>query len=170
MTPELQTRFPVFCGKLKDWSGADPEEVLTGATADDIARIEEELGIPLPVSYREFLGATRGFWLFGGVVQFGSQHPFFHDFPAFETLNPQQQRMVRLKGGEWPPPSQGMLCFAEYFLEADGDQVLFDVTRGLQGGEYPVFYYRHETAPPTVRQVAPSFREWLEGHCLDDMA
>jgi hypothetical protein len=35
---------------------------------------------------------------------------------------------VDFKGGGWPPPSQGMLCFAEYSLEADGDQVLFEAS------------------------------------------
>ena len=59
-----------------------------------------------------------------------------------------------------------MLCFAEYFLEADGDQVLWDVKPGLQDGEYPVMYYAHESSPPSVRQIAGSFREWLE-QCLD---
>jgi hypothetical protein len=59
-----------------------------------------------------------------------------------------------------------MLCFAEYFLEADGDQVLWDVKAGLQHGEYPVMYYAHESYPPSVRRIATSFSEWLE-HCLD---
>jgi hypothetical protein len=31
-----------------------------------------------------------------------------------------------------------MLCFAEFFMEADGDQVLFDVSKGLINGEYPI--------------------------------
>lgn len=32
---------------------------------------------------------------------------------------------------------------AEYFLEDDGDQVLFKVADGLINGEYPVYYYAH---------------------------
>lgn len=55
-----------------------------------------------------------------------------------------------------------MLCFAEFFLEADGDQVLFDVSGGLVAGEYPVVYYAHEGSPPSVRRVAGSFAEFLE--------
>lgn len=123
--------------------------------------LERSLGLPLPESYKSFLRCSRGFWLLGGVVQFGSQHPFFHDFEAFDALTPAQQHHVKIKGGPWPPRSQGMLCFAEYFLEADGDQVLFDVAGGLVGGEYPVMYYAHEARPPSVRQVAATFPEFL---------
>lgn len=71
--------------------------------------------------------------------------------------------MVEAKGGTWPPPSQGMLCFGEFFMEADGDQVLFDVSGGLQHGEYPVMYYAHESCPPTVRKLADTFEQWLDG-------
>ena len=169
MTPQLKAAFPQFVSKLEANADADPEEMLPGASAEEITSLEQQLGIPLPDSYKDFLQATKGFCLFGGAVQIGSQHPFFHDFPAYDSLNPQEKRMVKMKGGGWPPPSQGMLCFAEYFLEADGDQVLFDVKGGLQDGEYPVFYYSHETAPPTVKTVASSFREWLNDHCVDDM-
>ena len=59
-----------------------------------------------------------------------------------------------------------MLCFAEYFLEADGDQVLWDVHQGLKGGEYPVVYYAHEARPPSATVIATSFGAWLE-QCLD---
>ena len=65
-----------------------------------------------------------------------------------------------------PPPSQGMLCFAEYFLEADGDQVLFDVSDGLIDGEYAACYYAHAESPARVTQVADSFAEWIENVCI----
>jgi hypothetical protein len=99
----------------------------------------------------------------GGVVQFGSQHPFVHDFPPFASLTPPQRQVVALKGGSWPPASQGMLCFAEFFMEADGDQVLFDTSRGLVGGEYPIMYWAHEGRPPSVRKLADSFGEFMQG-------
>lgn len=139
------------------------EQVLPPATADDLAALEQQLGLPLPESYKALLRCARGFWLMGGVVQFGSQHPFVHDFPPLETLTPPQRRRVALKGGPWPPASQGMLCFAEFFLEADGDQVLFDTSAGLVGGEYPVVYWAHEGRPPSVRPLAASFGEIMEG-------
>ena len=60
----------------------------------------------------------------------------------------------------WPPPTEGMLCFADYCLEADGDQVMFDVSGGMVDGEYPVYYYNHDG--PTIRKAANSFKEFLE--------
>lgn len=138
------------------------EHVLPPATADEIAALERELGLPLPESYQALLRCARGFWLMGGAVQFGSQHPFIHDFPPLASLTPQQQEIVKAKGGPWPPGSQGMLCVAEFFMEADGDQVLFDATRRLVRGEYAIMYWAHEGRPPSVRQLAGSFGEFME--------
>ena len=170
MLERLATDFPVFIGKVKKKRKTHPENILPAATQEEIQMLETSLGIPLPCSYKSFLKRSRGFWLFGGAVQFGSQHPFFHHFPKLEELTPAQRRMIELKGGKWPPPSEGMLCFAEYFRDADGDQVLFDVSGGLINGEYPVMYYSHETRPPFVVKVANSFQEWLDAKCIDEMA
>ena len=143
----------------------DLEQVLPPATADEVAKLEQDLGLALPESYKSLLRCARGFWLMGGAVQFGSEHPFVHDFPALETLTPQQLQVVATKGGPWPPASQGMLCFAEFFMEADGDQVLFDTRSKMVGGEYPIMYWAHEGRPPSVRRLAASFTEFMED-CL----
>ena len=58
-----------------------------------------------------------------------------------------------------------MLCFAEFFMEADGDQVLFDVSRGLVNREYPVMYWAHEGRPPSARKLADTFTQFME-ECL----
>ena len=50
-------------------------------------------------------------------------------------------------------------------MEADGDQVLFDVSRGLVNGEYPVMYWAHERRPPSVRKLADGFAQFME-ECL----
>jgi hypothetical protein len=55
-----------------------------------------------------------------------------------------------------------MLCIGEFFMEADGDQVLFDVSNGLINGEYPVMYYAHEETPPSVRILVNAFRTFLD--------
>lgn len=141
----------------------DLKEVLSPAKAAEVSDLEARLNLPLPDSYKALLGCARGFWLMGGIVQFGPFHPFVLNFPPLETLNPQQRRVVTLKGGPWPPLSQGMLCFAEFFMEADGDQVLFDTAGGLVDGEYPILYWAHEASPPSVRQLAASFCEFMNG-------
>jgi len=151
--------FPRFASLARNH---DLEHVLPPAPASALARLEQELGLALPDSYKALLRCARGFWLMGGVVQFGSQHPFFHDFPPLDQLTEQQRQVVTMKGGPWPPVSQGMLCFAELFMEADGDQVLFDTRGGMIDGEYPIMYWAHEGRPPSVRKLAASFGEFME--------
>lgn len=60
-------------------------------------------------------------------------------------------------------------AFAEYFRDADGDQVLFDIEGGLIDGEYPAVHYDHEERPPTLTKVVDSFLEWLNDCCIDQM-
>jgi len=138
------------------------ENVLPPATASEVDELEKSIGMPLPASYKSLLQCCRGFWLMGGAVQFGKQHPFMHSFEPLERLSDAQRAVVKRRGGIWPPPSNGMLCFAEFFLEADGDQVLFDVRNGLVNGEYPIVYYAHSASPASVRVLAPSFTEFME--------
>ncbi|MGL4553565.1 MAG: SMI1/KNR4 family protein [Gemmataceae bacterium] len=139
------------------------ENVAAPATDAELRTLEADLGLPLPESYKALLRCAREFWLLGGVVKFAARHPFVHHFHPFSRLSEAQQRMVTIQGGKWPPPSEGMLCFAECSLEADGDQVLFDVRNGLVNGEYPVVYYAHEQWPPSVRQLAPTFAAFMDG-------
>lgn len=141
---QLRDEFPEFYRLVQSGQGEPVEEVLPGASETEVKEIEQGLGVALPSSYKAFLRCCRGVWLSGGAVQFGQQHPFFHDFPAGVSS-----------------PSQGMLCFGEFFREGDGDQVLFDVSGGMKDDEYPVMYYAHENHPPTVKPLAPSFRQWL---------
>ena len=46
------------------------------------------------------------------------------------------------------------------FFDADAGSIY------LKDGEYPIYYYAHESRPPSVRRVAEHFGAWLE-HCLD---
>ncbi|MGL6074399.1 MAG: SMI1/KNR4 family protein [Fimbriiglobus sp.] len=150
----LAVAFPEFAAKLGDGSEFHLEQVQPPVTDEDLSEIEEFVGVPLPESYKSLLGCGREFWLLGGVVQFGFEHPFTQDFSD-------QEKPHNVKDASWPPPAQGMVCVAEFCLEADGDQVLFDVSRGLVNGEYPVMYYSHESNPPTVRKLADSFPQFL---------
>ena len=171
MLESTAVHFPNFARLA---SRFEPEHVLPPATENEIQAEEASLGLVLPASYKNLLRCTRGFWLMGGAVKFGLQHLFVHEFEPFEALSVAQQAVVRRKAGLWPPPSQGMLCFAEFFMEADGDQVLFDVGGGLKDGEYPVVYYAHEARPPGVRRLAPGFtrfmEEFLEYEAFNDAA
>ena len=159
---ELCDCFPAFGETLRSRTDACIEHVEPGASDSDLVDLESSLGVQLPGSYKALLKCSRQFWLFGGAIQFGCQHPFIHDFPSYDELAPSQQQMVQRKsGGVWPPPSNGMLCFAEFFMDADGDQVLFDITNGFSNDEYPVMYYSHESRPPSVRRLADDFETFL---------
>jgi cell wall assembly regulator SMI1 len=151
--------FPNFAGLLASGVGGPFVEIEPAAPAEQIAATENLLGIPLPASYKQFLLISAGV-SFGGSLQIGLLQTFFHDFPKQESLSEQARRTIARRGGVWPPPSQGMLRFADYFLEADGDQALFDVSQGLNDGEYPVIYYDHDT--PSIRKLADSFRDFVE--------
>ena len=168
MLEALRSEFPRFAAALSS-QDHDLENVLPPMSAAEIAQVESHLDLELPPSYKSFLQVTQGFVLKGGTIQFGSNHPFFHNFPPIERFSEQQRRMIEKKGGGWPPPSQGMLCFAEYFRDADGDQVLFDRNAPDQDGEFPVMYYSHDDRPPSVTRVADSFRSWLEEYCLQEL-
>lgn len=167
MPLELDNKFRTFSDLVLR---ANPEYVLPGRTADEIAEIEAQVGVKLPESYRSFLASSGGLWLFGGAVQMTANHPFVHDFPSLDELTNQQIQVIRQRGGKWPPPSQGMLCFAEYFLESDGDQVLFKTDEGLIENEYPVYYYAHDAVPARVSRIADSFGDWLNNHCIQSFS
>jgi len=165
----LRIALPEFAKKLESLPNACMDEVLPGMSAEDVSACEERLRLSLPESYKRFLRAARGFWLFNGCVQFSKKHPYLHEFPDYESLPESGKKEVELNGGVWPPPSAGMLCFAEYHPANASYSVLFDVQRGLVGGEYPVVYYDYRGRPPTVRRIAESFLDWVSEHCIDDI-
>ena len=161
MIERFGEEFPEFYQALLNHKRTVIDNILPPASLAQIEEIEKQCGVPLPDSYKRFLRCSRGFTLLGGSIQFGIEHPFFHDFPPLEMLNEEQLRVVEMRGGNYPPPSQGMLCFAEFFMEADGDQVLWDVSGGMVDDEYPIYYYAHEENPPSVRKLSDNFKTWL---------
>src|SRR5689334_21543468 len=107
MIESLNAKFPKFAQQLGSGVGDPIEVVGESAVESDILQVDTKLGIPLPESYKSFLRCTRTLTLRGGLIRFGPEFPFLQDLPSLS-------------------PSQGMLCFADFFLEADGDQLLFD--------------------------------------------
>ena len=142
----LTKAYPKFAHKLRGRPDVCLEHIKPPISQIELDELERSLRVPLPESYKSLLRCARGFWLLGGAVQFGTRHPFLHQFPPLNELSEQQRHFLKLQGNEkWPPPSTGMLCFAEFFMDADGDQVLFDIKNGLIKEEYPIMYYDHET-------------------------
>jgi hypothetical protein len=111
----------------------------TGATTDELAALETELGIPLPTEYRQFLMMARYIKIddgceIGGLDANGvyvTERPWISD---------QHKR------------GHKYLVLANYWMYADGDQMLIDVA-DLNG---PVYAYLHEHAG-LIESYAPSF-------------
>jgi len=127
---------------------------------DEIEEMEGKLQASLPSSYKRFMRLCGGFsGPIGEISLCLESWPFFHEFQPLEEMIPADRKQIRRRGLPWPPESNGMLCFADYWLEMDGDQVLFDVANGLVEEEYPIFYYAHEEG--TVRKLETSFENWI---------
>ena len=148
-------RFPKFARFLATDTPYFIIEIQPGVTDAKIAEMEPRLGVPLPESYKAFLRITRRLSINGGAFQTQS-HPFFHEEKPFDP-----KRHPAWHGRMTSPgPSIGMLCFADIWIDGEGDQALFDVSQGMVNGEYPIYYYNHDV--PSVRRIADSFMEFIE--------
>lgn len=157
----VANNFPEFAASLENLSGMQIADVGEPATKDELNGLESELGLALPESYKQLLRCSRRFLISSPYLSFGFEHPYIHDFEPLEKLLPQMRERVHERAFQWSPPSNGMLCFADFFWKADGDQVLFDISRPSASGEYPIMYYDHETDPPLVQQIAENLRSFL---------
>ena len=108
----MEEHFPCFARFLQN-ENAGIEAVLPPLSPDEINALEQNLGTPLSASYKTFLGICGGFRADKPMMNLNKNTLFVMNFPARSG-----------KQKNWPPPAQGMLCFADYFLESDGDQVL----------------------------------------------
>ncbi|NEB00989.1 SMI1/KNR4 family protein [Streptomyces sp. SID13726] len=136
----LAVGFPRFAAFLA--AGVDEiDSCQRGLDDAALDELENSLDLRLPAAYRFFLRCAREV-VVGDTLQMTSSHPFIHS-----------STMVTL-------PTQGMLCVADYWLEADGDAVFIDIREHPQG-DPPLLYYAH--AQRRTRVIADSFTEWVEG-------
>jgi hypothetical protein len=159
----MEEYFPNFADYTAIVDTGDGEPYIELGPVGDIAKIELDesiLGVPYPHSYKLFLQLAREVVSLDGGFQMGPEHPFLLSFPPFAELSSQHQLNIARRGGDGPPPSDGMLCFAEYWIEGEGDQAAFDVRHGLIDGEYPVYYYNHDQS--SVRKLANGFYDFIE--------
>ena len=136
----VTAEFPKFGAFLKRKAKDLVEEIQPPITDEQLAQREREAGGYLPRSYKRLLRAAGGLWV--GTLDLRPHHVSFVD------LQP-----------EVPSPSPRMFCFGEFWLEADGDQVMF-APDTLRDDDPPVYHYAH--AVPAVRPLARTFSEWLE--------
>ncbi len=166
MKTALRVHFREFVTRLESRTDVGIDRILPGLTTDEINARERELGILLPNTYKQFLSTSAGFWLFDGAVQFSGNHPYRLTFPSYESLNDDDKKIVASNGGLWPPPSDGMICFGEYFEGDVGCSLMFDTNDKMKDGEYKISHYYFRASPPRAELVADSFLEWLDRKCF----
>lgn len=110
-----------------------------GASHEELAEMEAELGRSLPDEYRKFLSQCRYLKIDDGCEIGGLDHN-----GVYVTEIPWISDDHR--------PGVQYLVFANYWRFADGDQLMFDLSDPLQ----PVVAYLHEHGP-LYEPYAPSF-------------
>jgi hypothetical protein len=133
----LATDFPRMARFLR-YHRDEIESMRPGASEAELDELARTSGVPLPAAYRTFLSHTREL-VVGDTLRLTEDHPFVHTSTKAAL------------------PTEGMVCFGEYWAEADGDQVLFDP---CGGDDPPVLYYAHGRR--TVERAAASFTQWIE--------
>jgi hypothetical protein len=111
----------------------------SGATSEELAALETELEIPLPIEYRQFLMIARYLKISDGTEIGGldASGVYVTERPWVSDKHKRDHEY---------------LVFANYWMYADGDQLLIDVS-DLNG---PVYAYLHEQGG-LIEQYAPSF-------------
>lgn len=137
----LAVRFQKFARFLKK-RASDIDQLAEPASESDIRTLEEGLGISLPMVVIQFFKCTKSLRLDG--LSLGLDQVFQH--PA--SIDEQHS-------------ATKAICIAEYWLEADGDQVLLEST-SRPADDPPVFYYAHSGGKIKVRKLASSFSAWIE--------
>ena len=111
----------------------------TGASEEELTKLEIELGRPLPIEYRALLAKCRYLKIDDGCEIGGFAHEGIH-----VTESPWLSDEHR--------PDVPYLVFANYWRFADGDQLMFD----LSDPTNPVVAYLHEHGL-LYEAYAPSF-------------
>lgn len=126
----------------------------SGASEEELATLESNLGRTLPGEYRKFLSRCRYLkiddgWEIGGLDHDG----------VYVTEVPWLSDDHR--------PGIQYLVFANYWRFADGDQLMFDLSNPAQ----PIVAYLHEHGP-LYEAYAPSFSLaiWRLVHEIDEQA
>jgi len=137
----LGDSFPKFARFLKKRVG-DIDRLEGPASESEIEMIEEGLGVPLPAVFKQFLRCTKALSLDAltlGLDQI-RRHPALIDDP---------------------PSGKETICIGEYWLDADGDQVLLEYcTQPVR--DPVVYYYGHSAGTRTARKLAATFSGWIE--------
>jgi hypothetical protein len=111
-----------------------------GATEAEISGVEKTLKLRLPAAIRDFFKLTKQWEVEG--FQWDLSLLFEHP------------------GDKSAPDGKRYLCLANYFMEADGDQILIDVTKPSDDPQ--ILYYGHSANGAKIRVLAKNWKEFAE--------
>ncbi|GAB3617765.1 hypothetical protein GCM10027416_23220 [Okibacterium endophyticum] len=121
----------------------------SGASAEEIAAAEDELGLQFPPSYRAWLLACNDTWIGGGEI--------FSLAPAEFADDADTDIRYRHRRGE---PWQGRLLF---YAPSDDERWVFDFTRPVAAdGEVAVVAYDLAGREGAPEEYAESFAGFIE--------
>ncbi|NEO87213.1 MAG: SMI1/KNR4 family protein [Spirulina sp. SIO3F2] len=151
MTLKVSDWLPAFCAEVNELELAEQ-----GATLAELQHIEQELGIPLPVSYKDCLRIWDGAksfcccWIFG-IADLRETFAYYGFEPGMsEPIGADRSFMYRGR-------PLGLLPFAQ--PEGEADLFCFD-TRNWHEQEYEIARYDHETGD--VVEKYHSFAAFLQ--------
>jgi cell wall assembly regulator SMI1 len=122
----------------------------TGASPDDIAEVEKQLGVRLPASYRDFLG-TYGWARFA----FNEFYGIGADVPPHLQLS---TNTIAERTAMQPPMPHSLIPVLN---DGAGNHYCL-ATNQISDGECPVVFWDHDNGPDQeTTKEGRSFGEWL---------
>lgn len=149
-----ETLFGPFLDAIMAQGLAD--KFLPGASAQEIRRVEQELGIPLPKSYVKFLSRWNGHGgfsschLFGGVWLYGTG-----------SLLKENQSLFQLIFSQYGKPIKNFVAFCHNIV---GNWFCFDTSLKLENGEYMIVAVEHEGCE--YSDYNTSFANWINAWAM----
>jgi hypothetical protein len=117
----------------------DAPMIPAGASEAELRKLEADLGIELPNEFRKFLTLHRYLLLGDGMNIGGLDHDGVHHAEHVWVSTDHASDV-------------NYLVFGAYWAYADGDQLMFDLSKPTQ----PIVVYLHEHGP-RIEPFAPSF-------------
>lgn len=135
-----------------------------GASADDIAQLEAQLGRRLPTALRDLLLVTNGGLYIGeyatlSVEKIGRRWSAFKRFleeGRFDTCKPYPDRRELIKKAWWHP---GYLPFAQ---DSCGNLICLDLDPGPKGTVGQIVWWETNAGPIADSDGTPSLKAFLQ--------
>lgn len=123
---------------------------VASCTREQVLRLEEQVGRPLPDAYKEFL-----LWMGGGTQGFLTHGDWQYD----KVASLQERAVTILEQNQYPTklPEDAFV----FFLHSDGFFSFLRTAEGNDPHDPPVYDYSAGEAPPSFQFVCDRFSHWI---------